>query len=111
MSDLQCPATLLVLGSGGWPTDARFDDRSIAMVYAHSDRGEESKQLALHWSVPARTVTALTSTDDGMPVRGVLEGIADQHRGETIVVLPAAAVADLEIRIDADGWAVNKLTR
>ena len=118
MSDLQCPATFLVLGSA--------DPRAL--------EGVRDARLAAAYAVPearARVAAALGGTGpqvttldlDGSTYAAALEGLADLHRGETVLVVlpedapaalagrgdrsPAPAGEVLEVAVDADGWSVH----
>ncbi len=120
MSDLQCPATLLVLGRAGWPSRLELpQDRNIAAVYCPADEIDAAARLADELDVALRPVQDLIlaqgeaeSLDEGdgwTAVHAALRGIADLHRGETVVVLTATAGQARQIRIDADGWAASSL--
>lgn len=112
VSDLQCPATFYVLAP-----DADAVEPPV---------GRDDERIALVWTVPARTDLAHRLADefgcavrehDGLAanVRATLEELSDLHRGESAVVLPAAAYAPpgsdhgptgwLRVRLDADGVA------
>ncbi len=121
MSDLQCPATLLILGSTGWPT-ALLEAAHVSCVYADPARADAAADLASQLGVACRVLPALRSGDDGLPERESVESIADQHRGETVALLPAPAASvdpaaddpalahatSWELRVDADGWALHR---
>ena len=121
MSDLQCPATFLVLGPAGVTAAARVAGTRLAAAYA-TPEGRAVAAAAVGGS--DLTVAALEL--DGTSYVAALEGLADVHRGETVlVVLPevaAAALADawgrraaapdevLEVVVDGDGWSVRVWT-
>ncbi len=120
MSDLQCPATLLILGSTGWPL-ALLETAHVSCVYADPTRADAAADLACQLGVACRVLSALTAGEDGLPVRESVESIADQHRGETVALLPAPGPTDAsagdpvhvnatswELRVDADGWALHR---
>ena len=143
MSDLHCPARLYVArpgeargdGSGAVPDDAGLSDRGreqvrdlagrlgskrIATVYAGGEvrRGAQSAALAGDvLDVPVRTLEDLHPTR----LREALEQVADQHRGESVLVFstreamaPALPGLDGElprcetvlVEVDADGWRI-----
>lgn len=123
MSDLQCPATLLVLGRDGWPSGLRVPEhRNVAVVYCPADEVGPAAELADRLDTALRPVTELVgpaadaqeapSVDEGGDWPGLHEAladIADLHRGETVVVYTPTREAGRQIRIDADGWAVSAL--
>lgn len=118
MSDLQCPATFLVLGSAGAVAAARVAGTRLAAAYA-TPEGREVAAAAVGGS--DLSVAALEL--DGTSYVAALEGLADVHRGETVlVVLPEAAAAALadavgrraeapdevvEVAVNGDGWSVR----
>ena len=166
MSDLQCPATLLIArhgdsrhtlhgflsDDGGWLTDlgrAQVGElaetllpRRVAAVFSSSmRRAVESAELAAaHLGVKSFVVDGLQELSTGGAEDGhavvrrfaeALEGIADTHRGETVLVLTHSGVMSLviprlsvnvrndlaaqrpppncdpaEVVVDADGWRV-----
>lgn len=130
VSDLQCPATLLVLGREGWPSHLPVpQERNVAVVYCPADDIEAAAELAERLDAALRPVYDLIepTSDSGEmagkdDVAGMDEGagwtilhdalrsIADLHRGETVVVITPTGEAGRELRIDADGWAVFALS-
>ena len=115
MSDLQCPATFLVLGSAEPRALQGVSGTRLAAAYAVPE-AQERVVAALGEAGPP--VTALDL--DGTAYAAALEGLADLHRGETVlVVLPEDAAASLsgradgvpgevlEVAVDADGWSVH----
>jgi hypothetical protein len=94
---LHCPARLVLVRS-----PERFDRQQVAKVYARS--AEDASALAVRLGVPPGVVPELA--DD---LSAALEEIADQHRGETVVVLADPAVLGLasdpaEIEHDGTAW-------
>jgi hypothetical protein len=127
VSDLQCAATFVFAASGdearadALAADLRF--RRVAMVYAGAGAERTARLMADHLGVQV-------SRKPGLDERAVLEGIADEHRGETLLVVadatPLATVLPslvpglpesygrgltagdvVEMRVDADGWVVD----
>ena len=129
MSDLQCAATFVFAVPGdeaqdrALAADLRF--RRVALVYADDSAAPErtARVVADVLGLQVRRDTALDGT-------AALEGIADEHRGETMLVVadasllakvlpalvpglpssygPALAAGDVvEMRVDADGWVVD----
>jgi probable phosphoglycerate mutase len=140
VSDLHCPATLLVAGDGDDRVAAlatSLRDRSVARVYTStSTRAVQAGRLAAEvLGTDAVALEELQEPSVGEEVldrcREALQAIADQHRGETVLVLghggllsvlpqlsgsarvdPAArpslphpAVA--EVSVDGDGFVVR----
>ncbi|WP_322936626.1 hypothetical protein [Nocardioides bizhenqiangii] len=103
MSDLQCAATLLLVPDGQVEDFARsLAGARIGHVWTGtSDRATGSGELlATDLGVG---VTARSELDDPQQIDLALGEIADEHRGETVVVVvPGGAVT--EIVIDSDGW-------
>ena len=121
MSDLQCPATFLVLGSAEPRALEGVSDARLSAAYAVP---EAQARVADALGETGPPVTALDL--DGTTYVAALDGLADLHRGETVlVVLPedapavlcgradrvAAEVLEvtevLEVAVDADGWSVH----
>jgi len=129
VSDLQCAATFVFAVPGddaqarALADDLRF--RRVAQVYAGDGAAPESTAQVVADVLGARVRRGATL--DGA---AALEGIADEHRGETVLVtadatllaellpelvpgLPpsygtALAAGDVvEMRVDADGWVVD----
>ncbi len=87
-------------------------DRHVAAVYGPADDFAVAAQLAERLDAALRPVSELNGCayPDGTAVgRAALEGIADLHRGETVIVLTADDDPAREVRIDADGWSVTPL--
>ena len=119
MSDLQCPATFLVLGTGGAARPApELRQARLAAVYAVTPDADVAAWIAREAGLPVRPLeeSAGTTYPDG------LADLADLHRGETVVVvLPTRAVSALaerggldparnrviRVAVDADGWTVR----
>lgn len=120
MSDLQCPATFIVLAS-----DA--DSGELGSVAAR-----RPARVLTAGSAGARTLAADLGAACGMDAvelpldvggyRSTLADVADLYRGETIAVVVDPEVVDdlaagapgaepdsglVELAIDADGWAVG----
>jgi len=133
VSDLQCAATFVFVASGdetradALAADLRF--RRVAMVYAGVGPGPGRTAR-----VVADRLGVRVSGRPGLDQRAVLEGLADEHRGETLVVVadagPLATVLPslvpglpttygqglaagdvVEMRVDADGWVVDSWAR
>ena len=133
MSDLQCAATFVFAVPGDEAQDralaAGLRFRRVALVYAGDGAAPErtARVVSEVLGVQVRRETAL----DGI---AAVEGIADEHRGETVLVTadaallakmlpalvpglpashgPALAAGDVvEMRVDADGWVVDAWPR
>ncbi len=104
MSDLQCAATLLLVpvdraeGLAGTLTHAK-----VARVWTgtaeHAVRVAELAAAELGVAVTTRS-----ELDDPEQIDLSLSDIADEHRGETVVVLAGDGDAVVEVVIDGDGW-------
>jgi len=141
MSDLQCPATFLVvpvdtLGEG-WRAEVaglaeRLRDRRVAAVYGgtRAPAVAVSAALAGGLGVPSHPLAeAPGAAADGTAVarwRAALEGLADLHRGETVLVVGDGQVLEpaltplvrrglgagpgrtpyrpVTLEVDGDGW-------
>ena len=125
MSDLQCPARFLVLG----PVDAaattsrtppetllaHLRGENVAAVYVGPEAPAAAAGVVVAGALglPATPVDGLQAGDPlADPVRGVLDDLADRHRGETALVTGvdgSLAPADVvSVEIDADGWRVTR---
>ncbi|MDQ4007381.1 MAG: histidine phosphatase family protein [Actinomycetota bacterium] len=124
MSDLQCAATLLLAGVRGDDDAAALgtslQDRRVAVVYTDDAPGTGDAVGALSRALAAPVRSEPDLREGLVSPAEVLEQLADQHRGETVLVLAAAETlerllgsrggvpsvgAAAEVRIDADGWA------
>lgn len=109
MSDLQCPATLLLvpphLVGALVPT---LSGRRVAQVWSSSAPDAVS---AAGPAAAALGVGATTSNDLRDPDRrhGTLTGIADQHRGETVLIVVDGGDEVVEVSIDGDGWVTRSV--
>jgi hypothetical protein len=126
MSDLQCPARFLVLGCADESlADPALVDglraERVALVYdaAATPGAERERQgparLAAAIGVPHRTLDDALAVDDVRHGRvGLLEDLADVHRGETVVVTtggrPGRPVERVDVTVDADGTRVDPVT-
>lgn len=134
MSDLQCPATLVLLTHVSRPGVRRAEhaerllrDLRVAAVYAAPGTGPTADVVGEALSLPPHEEPGL----DGPSYRDALAALADLHRGETVVVVAGeATIADLErflgdpgeggyagsapigpfvVAIDSDGWVRQRL--
>jgi broad specificity phosphatase PhoE len=118
VSDLHCPATVLVTGYGD-RTQVRalaesLRSRKLARVYtspvpAAVAAGALAAGALGVESVVVEGLAELSVTEAGEVERGrgALEAIADQHRGETVLVLSDGPEVGLaELTVDAEGWQV-----
>lgn len=110
MSDLQCAATLLITGAEGVDADRLADTlrpHHVAAVYA--------SPLADAERVAAVVARRLGVSRHALPAGGrgaeTVEGVADLHRGETVLVVAdgeqVPGVPDeglAEVLVDGDGW-------
>ena len=120
MSDLQCPATFLLVPSDAEPAElgrALAHDRVAEVRSApHPQAVALARRLATSWGLPEPGGADLDETT----CRAVLTDLADLRRGETSVVVVErgllGAVAGresgdgpalVEVRVDADGWVVQ----
>jgi hypothetical protein len=111
VSDLQCPATLLLVRPGA-PDDAvarAVAGRRLAAVYsdATASAGSTAEALASAHGVRAALREGLETSPSGE-----LSSISDEHRGETVAVVARTGLGDeravvVEVVMDADGWAVR----
>lgn len=114
MSDLQCAATLYVCGPSAQLPVSAPDEARIAAVWAGPSRSAMAADLADRWGCSVRDEPALDEPTWPPPESDPYEEIADLHRGESVVVLPAHpypshADADrVQVRIDGDGRAVRR---
>jgi hypothetical protein len=116
VSDLQCPATFVIVPAGGPGSDIDGGVRLAALFAGHGARVRDTAaRLGAAHDLPVSELDP--PAIDGY--RSVLTGLADLYRGETVaVVLDTDDVAELaapgdgpadvfEITIDADGWVVG----
>lgn len=115
MSDLQCPATFLVVATAARAEAIPAPGPRLAAVYAVP----EGAAVAATWAREAGLSVGALEAAGGTSYAAALAELADLHRGETVlVVLPDAAVDELagavhgagpvlEVVVDADGWSVR----
>jgi hypothetical protein len=121
MSDLQCPATFVLV-----PADAQPErvDHALAHDRVAEVRTDErpeavdlARTLATGWGLPVPVPDALGAAS----YRALLDELADLRRGETTVVVVAPELLALaagrdhrdapelvELQVDADGWVVRE---
>lgn len=121
MSDLQCPATFVLV-----PADAQPDRVGLALAHdrvaeVRTDERPDAvglaRTLATGWGLAVPVPAAL----DAASYRELLGDLADLRRGETTVVVVAPELLALvagrdardapelvELQVDADGWAVRE---
>ncbi|MDX6284371.1 MAG: hypothetical protein QOH03_5442 [Kribbellaceae bacterium] len=113
--NLMCPARLILL-----PPDSheRLAGERIAAVYASPAAAGPGTRLANELGVRLTTLPVPlppAPTDspqaDWRPVEAIVREIADQHRGETVVViapdLDLGLVLPAVIEHEGDGWTVQ----
>ncbi len=115
MSDLFCPARVVVTPSSSAVAlaDALVAERVAAVLAADREQSHDAaRELA------ARLGTSYGRLPEGT-LRVALEAVADLHRGETVVVVTDADLAQLPgrpgapvlVEIDADGWRTQPVSR
>ena len=112
--NLMCPARLVLLAPG---SRERLAGERIAAIYATPAAAGPASQLANELGVrltalPVAQPPAPTDSTqaDRRPVEAIVREIADQHRGETVVLI----APELDLGIDppavieheGDGWHV-----
>src|SRR5690349_18857059 len=105
MSDLQCAATLLLLpyDEAGRHASGLAGAR-IARVWTAP--GDQERLAAAALAVELGVAVATSEDLDGPePSDAALGAIADEHRGETVVVVVERGAAATEVAIDGDGTA------
>lgn len=111
MSDLQCAARIIIvtpLGMGDvkWLASELYREH-VQVVYAADDVPDTGpvETLAEDLGVPCRSGHGLL--EDGSEG---LNGIADRHRGETVVVVRGGSDTEpLLLLVDADGTSAHRL--
>ncbi len=134
MSDLQCAATLLLVPPGEVePSRAlgrMLRDARLAAIYT-SPRGSAVRTAEVVGAETGLPVSVLAGLASATGLRAELGAIADQHRGETVLVVsqsgvirtavppmvgledevaasrPLAGCAVVEVASDADGWVLR----
>ena len=111
MSDLQCAATLLLVQHRVSESESRRLGRSLrsarlAAIYT-AGSAEATRTAGI---VGDETGVRVAVLDQALDRSAELEGIADLHRGETVLVvapLDLAGGAVVEVTVDADGWVMR----
>lgn len=116
MSDLQCPATIVLLTERSLGTSELRELRLAVIVHA-ADGGDEaaSRQLARVHSCDVEAVSSM----DGPALRERIETLADSYRGESVAIVTTARAictvlgreqAEAEpivLAVDSGGWSVQ----
>lgn len=114
--NLICPAWLILLPVGAEVAPA---GERIARVYASPDVAEDAERLGLDLAVGVGVVPELrqapgeSGSDAVRRCEAALSGIADLHRGETVVVIAPGLSLGIElgtgpVKLEHDGfgWTV-----
>jgi hypothetical protein len=118
VSDLQCPATLLLARTGDpGQLVAALRGRNVARVYGSPGADGPAAAVAGALGVELVLDEDLGRVVDG-PLddladarREALQAIADLHRGETVVVLLGPSTSGwevVEVSVDGDGFVVRR---
>ncbi len=124
MSDLQCPATILLVARESIAAGGRsplLAARHLSGVFVTSAVAADAGGLAAAARLAdegAWRLSTMADVIDGASLARAMEDLADLHRGETIAVVTtrdmiqdllgdAAALADpVAVAIDGSGWSV-----
>ena len=114
--NLMCPARLIVLSAGA---EADLAGQRVARIYASPTAAEAAELMGKRLGAGVSVVPALqevaeeSESDAVRRCEAVLSGIADQHRGETVVVIaPGLSLGirvgsgPVELEHDGTGWAM-----
>ena len=124
MSDLQCPATILLIareaiGAGG---KAILGARRLSGLFVASAVAADPGGLAAATSLAdegAWRLSTMAGVDDGASLARAMNHLADLHRGETIAVVATQDMIDsavgsagiageaITVAIDSSGWSVS----
>ena len=103
MSDLQCAATLLLVPAGRAEGLAEtLTHAKVARVWTGTAAvaAQAAESLAAQLGVGVSTRAEM----DDERIDLALSDIADEHRGETVVVVVDHGDAIVEVAVDGDGW-------
>ena len=115
MSDLQCAATLYVLGPEADAPERLPDEARVAAVWFAPSRRAQGEALARRWGCLAQDEPGLDAPTWPPQPEDPSDAVADLHRGESVLVLPAHPYPGrgpqdrVQVRIDGDGRAVRVL--
>lgn len=125
MSDLQCPATILLIareaiGAGG---KAILGARHLSGLFVASAVAADPGGLAAATSLAdegAWRLSTMAGVDDGASLARAMNHLADLHRGETIAVVASQDMIEgvvanatafsgepITVAIDGSGWSVS----
>jgi hypothetical protein len=127
MSDLQCPATVLLIAHESLAAGARpafLGSRNLSGVFVASAAAENDPGALAAATRMAEAggwrLSTLADVADGDGLARAMEDLADLHRGETVAIVAtremiqaalgvAAPAADMiVVDIDASGWRVRR---
>ena len=114
VSDLQCPARLLLLGDPGASAARALRHERVAAVYdgpPGSGAAELARALGLPVQVLARPITLAGALAREADALGDLRDLADLHRGETVVVAAVGGPgARVDVALDGDGLTIREVS-
>jgi hypothetical protein len=122
MSDLQCPATILLIARESIAFDggpALVEGRHLSGVFvAPAVAADPGGLAAAGWAdANAAHLSTMPDVDDAASLAQAIEDLADLHRGETIAVVATRAMIEevlgetrvragvVAIAVDDSGWS------
>jgi hypothetical protein len=114
MSDLQCPARLLLLCAPDAGTVETLRHERVAAVY-DGPPGSGADALAEALGLPVQGMARTLSTVDVLAqdpdAMDALRELADIHRGETVVITAVGAPGQrVDVALDGDGITVVEVS-
>lgn len=113
MSDLQCPARFVLLSAPDVATAERLRFERVAAVYDGPPGSAE--QLGATLGLPVQALARPLAIDDVLArepaALAELSGLADLHRGETVVVTAVGRPGRrVDVAVDGDGILVEEVS-
>lgn len=121
MSDLQCPARFVLLAAPDEAAAEGLLHERVAAVYdgppgSAGPPGSGAEVLGAALGLPVRAMARPLAIDDVLArdpdTLAELDGLADLHRGETVVVTAVGRPGRrVDVAVDGDGITVEEVSR
>jgi hypothetical protein len=120
MSDLQCPATIVLIAGESIASDgvpAAVEGRHLSGVFVASAVAADPSGLARWADARGARLSTMPGVEDAESLAAAIDDLSDLHRGETIAVVATrdlieemlgearARAGAITIAVDESGWS------